>query len=469
MATILVVDDNAALREQYRYDLARVGGFDVLTADGGHEGLAKIEEEVIDCVVLDLEMPDLDGFSVLDALARKGSRVPVLVYTGTGDFERCVRAVQAGAFAFIDKAEPVERVVREIMNALRTSRLQDEVETLRRKIGAGSSLIGESAAMKSLRGHIGKLAGIPSSVLISGESGTGKELVARELHEQSGRKGPFLAVNCAALPDNLVESELFGHEKGAFTGADRRRIGAFESAQKGTLFLDEIGELPGPVQAKLLRVLQEEKLQRVGSHSDIDLDVRVLAATNRDLKAEVSEDRFREDLYYRIAVHRIDVPPLRDRLSDLPLLVRHLADSVYERFGMSPQEMSPAAMARLSRHSWSGNNVRELRNVVERMILEAGSGTIEDIHVPEDVGHDAELLDAQGDGVDSAGAATDAGELSRILTEGTLKQRRAAAEKAILLRALADHDWHITRTAAALGLADHSSLLKIMRRHGIRK
>ena len=267
MSLILIVDDVAAMRDQYAYDLKRLGGFETATAGGGAEGLRLLEAEPVDCVILDLEMPGVDGFEVLATLKRRQNRVPVIVYTGTGSYDRCVRAVKLGAYSFIDKDEPLERVVREVENALAWAGLQDEVRRLRRRSGDDDDLIGESRAMLALKEQTDRLAAIPSAVLVLGESGTGKELVARRLHDKGPRaRRPFVAVNCAALPDTLVESELFGHEKGAFTGADRTRKGAFEEAAGGTLFLDEIGELPAAAQAKLLRVLEEGTVTRLGAH-----------------------------------------------------------------------------------------------------------------------------------------------------------------------------------------------------------
>ncbi|MCA9729523.1 MAG: sigma-54-dependent Fis family transcriptional regulator, partial [Candidatus Eisenbacteria bacterium] len=301
MNTVLIVDDLPALREQYAYDLARLGGFRTITAAGGSEALEMLVRESVDCLVLDLEMPGMDGFDVLAELKKIGSTVPVIVYTGTGNYDRCVRAVQLGAYGFIDKAEPTERVVHEVRNALERGRLTDEVRTLRRRAELDTPLVGESRAMRALREQVGKLASIPSPVLVLGESGTGKELVARELHRLGPRgKGPFVALNCAALAENLVESELFGHERGAFTGADRARKGAFESAATGTLFLDEIAELPAPAQAKMLRALEEQKIVRLGSTREIPVDARVVAATHRDLDARVRSGAFREDLLFRL-------------------------------------------------------------------------------------------------------------------------------------------------------------------------
>jgi DNA-binding NtrC family response regulator len=453
LSVILIVEDVPALRGQYAYDLARLGGYGTREAAGVDEALEILAREVVDCVLLDLEMPDRDGFELLDELRKAGAVVPVIVYTGTGDYARCVRAVKAGAASFLDKAEPMERVLREIGNTLERSRLRGEVRALRRQLDDESSLVGDSPALRTLRERISTLAPIPSAVLVLGESGTGKELVARDLHRLSPRApGPFVAVNCAALPENLVESELFGHERGAFTGADRVRRGAFESAAGGTLFLDEVGELPLPAQAKLLRVLEDGKLTRVGGEKPFATDARVVAATNRDLDAAVREKTFREDLLYRLNVHVIPVPPLRDRLSDIDVLVKHFLALTAKRFGTRAKGVTPAALEALRAHAWRRNNVRELRNVVERMVIASPGETIDADAVPGDAAgrmgaEDAAVLDGSG----------------------TLLDAKAAAERIIVLRALERNGWHVTNTAAALGLSDHASLSKIMKRHGIRK
>jgi DNA-binding NtrC family response regulator len=362
-----------------------------------------------------------------------------------------MQAVRLGAYAFIDKAEPIERVVQEIENAVSRGRLERELHSLHARVHGESSLIGDSAPMRALREAIARVAPIPSTVLIVGESGSGKELVARELHRRGpGEKNPLVAVNCAALPEQLVESELFGHERGAFTGADRLRRGAFENAAGGTLFLDEIGELPLPAQAKLLRVLEDRKVTRVGGDRPIPVTARVVTATNRDLAEEVERGRFRQDLLYRINVHTLRVPPLRERLSDLPALVDHLLRTLAAQLRVRPKAIAPDAVAVLAAYDWRKNNVRELRNVLERMMIASDDAVIGVGDVPPEIrGEERE------EAADSAAPP------------GTLKALKAQAERQIILTALENHDWHVTRTAEALGLADHSSLLKIMRRHGL--
>ena len=442
MTLVLVVDDVPALAEQYAYDLRRLGGYDVLLAPDGRTALDRMAAEPVDCVILDLEMPGMDGFDVLRALARSGSEVPVIVYTGTGDYDRCIQAIRLGAYGFVDKSEPVEL-------AVERRRLQAEVRSLRHRLDGESSLVGTSAAIEHLRNQIARVAPVPSTVLILGESGTGKELVARELHRLGPRPDdPFVAINCAALPEQLIESELFGHERGAFTGATATRRGAFEAAERGTIFLDEIGELPPAAQAKFLRVLEDRRVMRLGATRPVAVEARVVAATNRDLEVETRAGRFREDLLFRINVHTISVPPLRDRRSDVPQMAERFAASISERFGIRPKRLAPDTLDALMAYDWVRNNVRELRNVIERMIIATDGAVIGPEQVPAEI---------RGETSTTAGPTN------------TFQALKAEAERRILISALERNEWHVTRTAEALGLADHASLLKIMRRHNIRR
>jgi len=448
---VLVVDDVAALAEQYAYDLKRLGDYQTMVAIGGEQALDAIAREAPDCVVLDLEMPGVDGFDVLRALERRGADVPVIVYTGTGNFDRCIQAVRAGAAGFIDKNEPMERVVRDIQTVLERRRLEAEVKSLRRRLDVESSLLGDSEAIRKLRETIAKLAPIPSPILIMGESGSGKELVARDLHRLSANpKAPFVALNSAALPESLVESELFGHERGAFTGATATRRGAFEAAEHGTLFLDEIGELPLPAQAKLLRVLEERRVTRLGGNRPLAVEARIVAATNRDLEAEVGVGRFRQDLLFRLNVHVIRVPSLRDRRSDVPALADAFLAGICERFGIRKKRISGDALDSLMAYDWARNNVRELRNAVERMVISADGDVIGPEHVPSEI---VEALPPKAAGRDGR----------------SYQALRTEAERQIVIAALERNAWHVTRTAEELGLADHASLLKIMRRLGVQR
>jgi len=446
MTQVLVVDDVPAMAEQYAYDLRRVGKFEVVVAAGGEEALDLLAREPIDCVVLDLEMPGTDGFAVLRSLQQRGIETPVIVYTGAGSYDRCVQAVRLGAYGFVDKAEPIERVVQEIENAVSRARMAKELKSLRSRFDGETSLIGDSAPMRALRAAIARVASVPSGILIVGESGSGKELVARELHRLGpGEKTPLVAVNSAALPEQLIESELFGHERGAFTGADRLRRGAFETAANGTLFLDEVGELPLPAQAKLLRVLEDRQVTRLGGSRAMEIAARVVAATHRDLEKEVEAGRFRQDLFYRLNVHTLRVPPLRERLPDIPILVERLLDTIAARLRVRPKTVTPAAVSLLAAYDWRKNNVRELRNCLERMVIASDSGVIDVSDVPPEF---------QGEDREDA---------------SDLKALKAQAERQIVLAALEKCNWQVTRTAESLGLADHSSLLKIMRRHGLSK
>ena len=451
MNTLLIVDDVRALAEQYAYDLRRLTSMEALVATDGDAALEMLAREPVDCVILDLEMPGRDGFGVLRAMRERKLDVPVVVYTGTGNYDRCVQAMRAGAYGFIDKNDPVERVAREVESAIERRQLLAEVANLRTYAADDSALVGDSPPMRRLKESIVRIAPIPSTVLIIGESGSGKELVARDVHRLSGReREPFIALNCAAIPEQLVESELFGHERGAFTGAHATRKGAFEAAGKGTLFLDEIGELPLAAQAKLLRALEERQVTRVGASRPVPVAARIVAATNRELRIEVEERRFREDLFFRLDVHTLRVPPLRERRSDIPELVDHLLRGICERFGMRRKIISAAAVERLCAYDWKRNNVRELRNVIERMVIACDGEMLGEEHIPAEV----------------SGTLTASAPVSEA---STFVELRAEAERQIIVAALQRNAWHVTRTARALGLADHASLLKIMRRHGVRR
>ena len=450
MALILVVDDVRTLADQYAYDLKRIGRHDTRVATRGEEALGILAREDVDCVILDLEMPGMDGFEVLRRMQKDGVDVPVIVYTGTGNFDRCVQALRLGAAGFIDKSESMERVAHEVETAIERARMRSELSTLRRNLGSDSALIGSSAPMRALSERIARVAGIPSPVLIIGESGSGKELVAREIHHLGkGERAPFVAINSASLPENLVESELFGHEAGAFTGASRTHRGAFERAQNGTLFLDEIGELPAPVQAKLLRVLENSEIMRVGAERAIAVNARVVAATHRDLEADVAAGRFRQDLFFRLNVHTVLVPALRDRRSDIPEIAKELLAATCTRFGVARKRLAPEALDALMAYEWRRNNVRELRNVIERMVLASDNALL---------GMDAIPADVRG-----------VGARPTAMDQGTFKERRAEAEREIVVRALETTGWNIQQTARNLGLADHASLLKVMRRLGLKR
>ncbi len=453
MSTILIVDDIKAVREQFSYDIQRKTGFEVLTAENGRQALEMLSSQEIDTIILDLEMPIMDGIEMLEVMAKKGlDDVPVIVYTAKGNFQRCVKAVQLGAYNFFDKEEvEIEQLIRSIEITLEHRALTLENRELRRAAHQDSPLIGQSQTMKELREQITKVAAVPSNVVIFGESGTGKELVARELHRLSPRsKKTFIAVNCAAIPENLVESELFGHEKGAFSGAVRTSKGKFEIANGGTLLLDEIGDMPLQMQAKLLRVLQEREVMRLGGESRvIKIDVRVIAATHQNLDDLIDKGQFRQDLYYRICTHQIRVSPLRERLDDIGPLSTFFVERICRRFGIPQKRIKRETILGLRSYDWRQNNVRELENIVERMIIQCAGKDLFPEHIPPDI--------------------RDSSPVPTLLDGKTLQELKEEAERNILLQALQANNWHITNTAKALTVSNHSNFLKMMRRLGIKK
>ena len=378
MASILVVDDEPGVRSSVS-GVLRDEGFDVDTADTGEECLEKANGAAYDVIVLDIWLPGLDGLTTLQRLRERQIDSQVVIISGHGNIESAVRAIKAGAFDFIEKPLSLEKTVLVVRNALRQRDLEAENKVLRAKVDSqqpSTTMVGESQAMKHLREQVSQAAPTNARVLILGENGTGKELVARTIHQSSRRKsGPFVEVNCAAIPEELIESELFGHARGAFTGAVADKPGRFEQANAGTIFLDEIADMSLKTQAKVLRVLQEQVMERVGGTQRIKVDVRVLAATNKDLTAEIRAGRFREDLFFRLNVIPIFVPALRDRQQDIPMLAEHFMALVAQEHGRKPKRLAPEAAARLQQYGWPGN-VRELRNVIERVNIMVGGDTI---------------------------------------------------------------------------------------------
>lgn len=373
MARILIIDDERLIRHALR-DILEYEKHEVVDAEDGDSGLKAALEGKFDVVFCDVKMPGKDGIEVVEALTLKGLATPVIIMTGHGSVELAVQALKAGAYDFIEKPLDLNRVLVALRNATDREELRKETVALRqrKRNGDGHDMVGQSPALEEIRGVIAKVAPTDARVMITGANGTGKEVVARHIHAQSGRKGgPFVEVNCAAIPAELIESELFGHEKGAFTSAVKQRKGRFEQAQGGTLFLDEIGDMALPAQAKMLRALQEKVIQRVGGDKNISVDVRVLAATNKDLTREIAEGRFREDLFHRINVIPIHLPSLAERSEDVPLLVEHFLGGVAADLGVAPPRFEPAALKALSKAPWRGN-IRELRNVVERLVILCG-------------------------------------------------------------------------------------------------
>jgi DNA-binding NtrC family response regulator len=371
MAHILIIDDEKSIRNVLK-DILGNEGFKVDEASDGEEGLQKFKQNVYDLILCDIKMPKLDGLEFLDAVVAANSETPVIMISGHGNIETAVDAVKKGAYDYISKPPDLNRLLITIRNALDKTNLVKETKVLKRRVSKVQEIIGNSDAIKKIKETIDKVAPTDARVLITGENGTGKELVARWLHEKSLRNaGPIVEVNCAAIPSELIESELFGHEKGSFTSAIKQRVGKFEQANGGTLFLDEIGDMSLSAQAKVLRALQEGKITRVGGDKEINVDVRVVAATNKDLLKEVEEKQFRLDLYHRLGVILIHVPSLNQRLDDIPELVEKFLIDIAADYGQSPKAIDKKAIEALQAHSWSGN-IRELRNVVERLIILSG-------------------------------------------------------------------------------------------------
>ena len=367
---ILIIDDEAPIRASLK-EILEYENFQVMEAEDGAEGLKLATKFAFDVVFCDIKMPKMDGLEVLDALVEKGIDGRVIMISGHGTVETAVQAIKVGAFDFIQKPLDLNRILLTVRHALDQGQLEQETERLTRKIQTerSTAIVGDSPAIREIVELICTVAPSNARVLITGANGTGKELVARQLHELSARhNAPFIEVNCAAIPSELIESELFGHEKGAFTSAVKQRKGKFEQAQGGTLFLDEIGDMSASAQAKVLRALQENRISRVGGEKEIEVDVRVVAATNKDLRAEIAEGNFREDLYHRLAVIPVHVPALNDRRDDVPLLVAHFLKIICEQHGKVLLDVTDDAMASLQSANWTGN-IRELRNVVERLVI----------------------------------------------------------------------------------------------------
>src|SRR5437660_2671501 len=373
---ILVIDDEAPIRDSLKMML-EYEGYEFIGAATGQEGLALVEREAPDLVLLDVKMPGMDGLEVLERLRNMNETLPVVVISGHGTISTAVEATKKGAFDFVEKPFASERVLVSLRNALDQGRLRDENRSLKKAVEVRHQLIGGSTSLKQVMAAVGRAAPTNATVLIQGESGVGKELVARTIHRNSLRsRERFVQVNCAAIPEELIESELFGHEKGSFTGATEKQVGKFEQADRGTIFLDEVGDMSAKTQAKVLRVLQEGEVERLGSARTIKVDVRVIAATNKNLEEEIDKGRFREDLYFCLAVIPLFVPPLRERPDDVPLLVRHFMDYFSRENNVRPKRITQAALDQLQRHRCKGN-LRELRNGVERMIIMTGGDTID--------------------------------------------------------------------------------------------
>ena len=379
MSKILIIEDEAAIRRVLKKIISEENDkYQVEEAEDGLAGMELIKNNDYDLILCDIKMPKMDGVEVLEKTQKIKPEIPMLMISGHGDLDTAVNTMRMGAFDYISKPPDLNRLLNAVRNALDKKNLVVENKQLKKKVSKNYEMIGESDAISHIKDIIEKVAATDARVLITGPNGTGKELVAHWLHEKSERsKAPMVEVNCAAIPSELIESELFGHVKGSFTGANKDRAGKFEAANGGTIFLDEIGDMSLSAQAKVLRALQENKVSRVGSDKDIKVNVRVVAATNKDLKTEISEGRFREDLYHRLAVILIQVPSLNDRRDDIPLLVEHFAKQIAEEQGTTVKSFAGKAIKKLQEYDWTGN-IRELRNVVERLIILGGSEVSED-------------------------------------------------------------------------------------------
>ena len=446
---VLVVDDETAIREAIRMTL-EYEGYRIDEARSGQEGIDKATKVPYDAILLDIKMPVLDGIEVLENLKQQKVPSPVIMVSGHGDIQTAVECTKRGAFDFLEKPLNRDKLLLSVRNAVRTQKLEEEVDELRERAEREYQLVGESAGMRELHEQIERAAPTKATVLIQGDSGTGKELVAREIHRRSSRaRMTFVQVNCAAIPEELIESELFGHEKGSFTGAFRKQTGKFVAADGGTIFLDEVGDMSLRTQAKVLRVLQEGEVEPVGAASVIKVEVRVIAATNKDLVEEIRGGRFREDLYYRLNVIPIRTPPLRERRDDIPVLAEHFAALFSEEHNKHPKKFTPAALRALQDASWRGN-VRELRNMIERLVIMVPSDTIDVTDLP------AEFFRAATDIISSA------------MPLSTLQQFKDEAEKAFILAKLREHGWNVSKTAEAID-TPRSNLYKKIEQYGIKR
>lgn len=448
---IVVIDDEVAIRDSLKMIL-EYDGYECLLAPSGQAGLACVEREAPDLVFLDVKMPGMDGIEVLRKIRAIDELLPVVIISGHGTVSTAVEATRLGAFDFLEKPLSTDRVGVTIRNALQQRRLRAENRRWRRAAEARHEMVGNSRALRALTEEIRRAAPVRSAVLVQGESGVGKELVARAIHRNGPRvRERFVQVNCAAIPDDLIESELFGHERGSFTGATEKQIGKFEQADRGTIFLDEIGDMSLKTQAKVLRVLQEGEVERLGSARTIRVDVRVLAATHRNLEQAIDAGEFREDLYFRLRVLPIEVPPLRQRAEDIPLLVRHFAALIARENNFRPKPFADEAIAALARHGWRGN-VRELRNSVERLLVMAPGPSVTLADVRSVLRFDERPAAA-------GGAAA---------TARTLRAFKEASERAFLVGKLREADWNISRTAEEID-TPRSNLYKKLEQYGIRQ
>jgi two-component system nitrogen regulation response regulator NtrX len=443
--SILIVDDEKGIREALS-SILKDEGYETVSVASGQECLSVLSQRPADLVLLDVWLEGMDGLETLDRMREIGIAPMVVMISGHASIETAVKATKLGAFDFIEKPLSLEKVILVIKNALEVNRLEQENRRLREELSGRTEVLGDSVPIRALRQQIALTAPTNGRVLIYGESGTGKELVARALHAASLRANQtFVEVNCAAIPEDLIESELFGHVKGSFAGASENKVGKFEKADEGTLFLDEVGDMSLRTQSKVLRVLEEQRLEPVGSDRTINVDVRVIAATNKKLEDEIAAGRFREDLFYRLNVIPFNLPPLRERPEDIPILARHFLADFSVAYGRKPKELGEAALGVMLRYHWPGN-VRELRNLIERLMIVVPQDKIEPLHLPGELFRGSSRMPQR--------------------PNATLHEARDAYEREFILRKLEENQWHMTRTAETLGM-ERSHLYRRMRTLGI--
>ncbi len=449
MQKILIVDDEKSIRESLQMIL-EYEGYETLFAQSGKQALQTLEDEPVDLVMLDIKMPGMDGLEVLDEIRTMDADLPVIMISGHGTIETAVESTKKGAYDFLEKPLDRDKVLVTIRNALRQRKLSKEYREIKEKVETDEEILGESKAIKDILELVKRVGPTDARILITGENGTGKELVAKALHRYSKRsETPFVEVNCAAIPNELLESELFGHEKGAFTGAAARRIGKFEYAHKGTLFLDEIGDLSLTAQAKVLRAIEEGKIERLGSNKIIEVDVRVIAATNKDLQQMIEDATFREDLYHRINVIPINIPPLQERSEDIPVLAQSFADAVCKRNGFPKKTLDRETLKVLQTYEWRGN-VRELRNIVERLVIMTRGNKI----TPNDL---SLIAPKKKGAVDSI-----------IDSADTFQDFKEIAEREFLRHQLEKRGWNVSQTAEDLQI-QRSHLYNKMKKYGLER
>ncbi|NCN06035.1 MAG: sigma-54-dependent Fis family transcriptional regulator [Spirochaetales bacterium] len=460
MSTILVIDDEPGIRRVLQ-DILQDEGYQVLVAEDGIDGLAKLRQTVVDLVVLDVWLPKMGGIEVLESIKADFPEVEVIIISGHGNIDMAVKAIKLGAFDMMEKPLSMEKVLTQVRNALTIEALRRENKQLKATLSGNDQMLGTTQELENIRALIRQAAPTKATVFITGENGTGKELVARQVHESSPRvKAPFVPVNCAAIPENLIESELFGHEKGAFTGAVSRKRGKFEVAHGGTLFLDEIADLSLSAQAKILRAIQELKIERIGGEETISVDVRIIAATNKNMTSLVQEGLFREDLFYRLHVVPIEVPALRNRRDDIPLLASHFAKLFHAQLlgGDGPElQFSPEALQKLQSFSWPGN-IRQFRNVIQRIVVFAEGPIVRDEDVEGALGEERKDQGFQ--------LIKDAG-LASFFSFG-LNEARDQFERQYILHKLLETDFNITKAATSMGVYP-SNLHGKMKKYGIEK